>query len=48
MRKRSLTVTWHQEDNQSKATSSLFPGEMIAKLKMTSNTDTNDSTTTEP
>ena len=30
---RTLTVTSHQEDNLSKATSSLFPIKMIAKLE---------------
>ena len=32
---RTITITRHQEDNQSKATSSLFPIKMIAKLEMT-------------
>ena len=33
MRKSHTTITRHQEDKQSKTTSSLFPIEMIAKLK---------------
>ena len=32
---RTLTVTRHQKDNKSKATSSLFPVKLIAKLEMT-------------
>ena len=35
MRKSRTTVTRHQEDKQSRATSSLFPIEMIAKLEWT-------------
>ena len=31
----NTTITRHQEDKQSKATSSLFPIEMIAKLEWT-------------
>ena len=34
-RHRTLTATWQQEDNECKATSSLFLSEMIAKLEMT-------------
>ena len=33
MRKSHTTITRHQEDKQSKATSSLFPIKMIAKLE---------------
>ena len=33
MRKSHTTITRHQEDKQSKATSSLFPIEMIEKLE---------------
>ena len=41
-RKSHTTVTRHQEDNQSKATSSLFPIEMIEKPEWTqSNTQQN-------
>ena len=35
MRKSQTTIMRHQEDKQSKATSSLFPMEMIAKLDWT-------------
>ena len=35
MRKSHTTITRHQEDKQSKATSSLFPIKMIAKLEWT-------------
>ena len=35
MRKSLTTITRHQEDKQSKTTSSLFPTEMIAKLEWT-------------
>ena len=35
MRKSHTTITRHQEGKQSKATSSLFPIEMIAKLEWT-------------
>ena len=35
MRKSHTTITRHQEDEQSKATSSLFPIEMISKQKWT-------------
>ena len=42
MRKSLTTITRHQEDKQSKATSSLFPIKMIAKLEWTqSNTQQN-------
>ena len=34
-RKNHTTITRHQEDKQSKATSSLFPIKMIAKLEWT-------------
>ena len=34
-RKSHTTITRHQEDKQSKATSSLFPIKMIAKLELT-------------
>ena len=36
--KRKITVTWHSEHNKSKATSSPFPSEMIAKLEITQST----------
>ena len=35
VRKSHTTITRHQEDTQSKATSSLFPIEMIEKLEWT-------------
>ena len=35
VRKSHITITRHQEDKQSKATSSLFPIKMIAKLEWT-------------
>ena len=35
VRKSHTTITRHQEDKQSKATSSLFPIKMIAKLEWT-------------
>ena len=35
VRKSHTTITRHQEDKQRKATSSLFPIEMIAKLEWT-------------
>ena len=35
MRKSHTTITSHQEDKQSKATSSLFPIKIIAKLEWT-------------
>ena len=35
MRKSHKTITKHQEDKQSKASSSLFPIKMIAKLEWT-------------
>ena len=35
MRKSHTTITSHQEDKQSKATSSLIPIEMITKLEWT-------------
>ena len=35
LRKSHRTIMRHQEDKQSKATSSLFPIEMIAKLELT-------------
>ena len=35
VRKSHTTITRHQKDKQSKATSSLFPIEMIAKLEWT-------------
>ena len=40
---RILIVTRHQEDNQSKATSFLFPNKMVAKLERTLNNLENGS-----